>query len=188
MSGVAQIQQALPKCRIVLRRTPISAAESARLNPDRATEQAIAVVHKLGGRFTRDEERPGRVVTRVNFSNTKATDADLEHLKGLTQLEWLWLKGTRVTDAGLWCLKGLTQLQRLDLDGTLVTDNGMEYLEELDAASGIVCQEHKGYRYWSRKLKKSISEVDHLLLAQDTNHGVLCTDTVICAWLVRLMR
>jgi len=29
------------------------------------------------------------------------TDAGLEHLKGLTQLEQLWLDGTQVTDAGV---------------------------------------------------------------------------------------
>ena len=34
------------------------------------------------------------------------TDAGLEHLKGLTKLQWLDLAGTEVTDAGLEHLKG----------------------------------------------------------------------------------
>ena len=42
---------------------------------------------------------------------TQVTDAGLEHLKGLTQLQGLSLSGTQVTDAGLEHLKGLTQLQ-----------------------------------------------------------------------------
>ena len=44
------------------------------------------------------------------------TDAGLEHLKGLTQLQSLCLGNTKVTDAGLEHLKGLTQLQSLHLD------------------------------------------------------------------------
>ena len=43
------------------------------------------------------------------------TDAGLEHLKGLSQLQRLDLASTQVTDAGLEHLKGLTQLQTLDL-------------------------------------------------------------------------
>ena len=46
------------------------------------------------------------------------TDAGLEHLKGLTNLQWLDLGGISwVTDAGLEHLKGLTNLQSLDLNG-----------------------------------------------------------------------
>ena len=43
------------------------------------------------------------------------TDAGLEHLKGLTQVQSLNLSQTEVTDAGLKHLKGLTQLQSLNL-------------------------------------------------------------------------
>ena len=43
------------------------------------------------------------------------TDAGLEHLKGLTNLQSLDLTFTKVTDAGLEHLKGLTKLQSLDL-------------------------------------------------------------------------
>jgi hypothetical protein len=63
--------------------------------------------------------------------NSRVTDAGLEHLKGLTQLEWLDLMDTPVTDAGLEHLKGLTQLQELYLGGTKVTDAGLDYLKGL---------------------------------------------------------
>ena len=40
------------------------------------------------------------------------TDAGLEHLKGLTQLQRLACGDTQVTDAGLEHLKGLTNSNR----------------------------------------------------------------------------
>jgi len=60
-----------------------------------------------------------------------ATDADLEHLKGLKELHLLYLIGGKVTDAGLEHLKGLTGLQRLDLLWTKTTDAGLEHLRAL---------------------------------------------------------
>ena len=43
------------------------------------------------------------------------SDSGLEHLKGLTNLQELWLGNTKVTDAGLAHLNGFTNLQVLDL-------------------------------------------------------------------------
>ena len=60
-----------------------------------------------------------------------ATDADLEHLKGLTGLQVLVLFGTQVTDTGLEHLKALTRLQVLVLSDTQVTDAGLEHLKGL---------------------------------------------------------
>ena len=40
-------------------------------------------------------------VVRVNLNSTKVTDAELEQLKGLTQLKVLELGGTKVTDEGV---------------------------------------------------------------------------------------
>jgi hypothetical protein len=37
----------------------------------------------------------------VEVYGTEVTDAVLEHLKGLSQLRWLFLDGTQVTDAGV---------------------------------------------------------------------------------------
>ena len=68
-----------------------------------------------------------------------ATDGDLAHLKGLTALERLNLRGTKITDAGLAHLKGLPGLQRLDLRGTKITVAGvvslMKALPEADIIS-----------------------------------------------------
>ncbi len=50
------------------------------------------------------------------------TDAGLEHLSGLKNLQLLDLTGTPVTDAGLKHLKELKNLRRLLLNRTQVTD------------------------------------------------------------------
>jgi len=59
------------------------------------------------------------------------TDAGLEHLTGLHQLEKLELYDTGITDAGLGHLKELRQLRELGLSGTEVTDAGLEHLKGL---------------------------------------------------------
>jgi len=66
-----------------------------------------------------------------------ATDADLEHLKGLTALQWLNVWGTQVTDAGLEQLKGLTGLQYLHLWATKTTDAGLEHVKGLTALQSL---------------------------------------------------
>jgi len=67
----------------------------------------------------------------LNLNSTKVSDAGLEHLEGLTQLQALSLDDTQVTDAGLEHIKGLTQLQELSLNGTEVTDLGLKHLTTL---------------------------------------------------------
>jgi hypothetical protein len=41
----------------------------------------------------------------------------------------LWLNDTQVTDAGLECLKGLTELEWLNLKNTQVTNDGVNKLQ-----------------------------------------------------------
>jgi len=57
------------------------------------------------------------------------SDSDLEHVKGLADLESLHLFGTQVTASGLEHLKGLTKLRELTFTG--ITDAGMANLSEL---------------------------------------------------------
>ncbi len=66
----------------------------------------------------------------VHFIGTPVTNAELEHLKGLTQLRSLDLARAKVTDDGLEHLKGLTRLRQLHLKGTKVTDEGIKKLQE----------------------------------------------------------
>ena len=58
------------------------------------------------------------------------TDAGLEHLKGLSQFQWLGRGNTKVTDVGLEHLKRLNQLQWLSLSDTKVTGAGVKRLRQ----------------------------------------------------------
>ena len=93
--------------------------------------KAVAEIRTAGGKITIDEENPDKPVATINLTSAEFTDAGLEHLKGLTQLQSLNLMSTKVTDAGLEHLKGLTQLRSLDLGNTKVTDAGLEHLKGL---------------------------------------------------------
>jgi hypothetical protein len=58
-------------------------------------------------------------------------DAELEHVKALTNLGCIYLLKTSVTDAGLEHLKELTNLRSLHLPHTPVTNAGLEHLKRL---------------------------------------------------------
>jgi HEAT repeat protein len=59
------------------------------------------------------------------------TDADMEHLKRLRRLEYLFLAGNPIGDAGLAQLAELKELKWLDLRDTNVTTAGLRHLVEL---------------------------------------------------------
>jgi beta-lactamase regulating signal transducer with metallopeptidase domain len=112
--------------------------------PKDGTEQAkaIAEIEKLGGKVIVDEKSPDKPVPLIDLRETKVTDAGLEHLKGFSQLQYLFLGHTDVTDAGLEHLKGLSQLQMLDLSGTKVTDAGLEHLKGLTQLQTLFLGNH----------------------------------------------
>lgn len=72
----------------------------------------------------------------LGLGNTQDTDAGLARLR-LTGLQQLFLGGSQVTDAGLAQLQGLTGLQDLSLGGTQVTDAGLVYLQGLTSLQGL---------------------------------------------------
>ena len=110
------------------------------------TAESVAALEKLGAKLKRNGQ--GEIVmvglVMVSLPNTpdvtQVTDADLVHLKGLTNLELLSVGGTlltdaggsaQVTDAGLVHLKGLTNLTNLILPyHTQVTDAGVAELKK----------------------------------------------------------
>ncbi len=67
-------------------------------------------------------------VYQIWLAGKPVTDDELEHITGLTQLEWLNLKNTEITDEGLEYLRDLPKLYILELQGTKVTDAGVERL------------------------------------------------------------
>ena len=72
-----------------------------------------------------------RNLDELVLTKTQITDAGLAHLPGLTGLKHLLLNETQVTDAGLTNLRGLKNLDLLILNWTKVADSGLVQLESL---------------------------------------------------------
>ena len=123
-------------------------------------QKTVAAIQKLGGVVGYDwqfdakgqslpsAQQPGlrslwgnyvfQSVYTVNFDgDSYITDEDIEHLRGLSQLRYLHLRGTQVTDKGVENLRALSQLQGLDLHGTKVTDKGLEHFRGLSQLQGL---------------------------------------------------
>jgi hypothetical protein len=80
---------------------------------------------------------------KLDLTQTEVGDGELEHLKGLTQLQTLSL-GERVSDAGLAHLKGLPQLQSLDLRAAKVSDAAISNLQKALPLCTIKARDRKG--------------------------------------------
>jgi hypothetical protein len=91
----------------------------------------VVEIQKLLGTVYRDGQNPARPVIAVSLRGTDARDADLKHLRDLTDLKILHLGQTELTDSGLAHLKGLTNLEQLSLDRTKITDTGLARLKGL---------------------------------------------------------
>lgn len=98
--------------------------------------QGVIQIQELGPQRIKMTNRPVNLneLTQLQCQcvsdNTKVTDAGLEHIKALTQLQSLHLFGSQVTDTGLEYLKGLTKLQELHLHNTKVSDEGVRKLQQ----------------------------------------------------------
>ena len=71
-----------------------------------------------------------RSVIYLDLGSTQVTDAELESIKGLSELQYLKADDTTVTDTGLAHLKGLSQLQWLGVYNTHVTNEGVKELQQ----------------------------------------------------------
>jgi peroxiredoxin len=67
----------------------------------------------------------------LDLRGTSVGDAGLAHLRDLKSLRKLLLSDTKVTDEGLARLKTLASLEKLNLLGTNVSDEGMKHLTKL---------------------------------------------------------
>jgi hypothetical protein len=64
----------------------------------------------------------------LELGNAAITDAAVEHLADLSQLEWLDLHDTRISDASLPRLATMKRLKWICLSGTQVTHSGVLFL------------------------------------------------------------
>jgi hypothetical protein len=96
-----------------------------------AEAAAAAMIQRVGGRFEFDQQNAEHRIIKVFLHETKVTDADLESLGGIANLQALYLGRTAITDAGLAHLKGLRNLATLSLNNTAVSDQGLEHLSGL---------------------------------------------------------
>lgn len=70
-------------------------------------------------------------ITAIDMGSPMITDADLQHLRGLTYLQELSLGGEQI-GPGIQYLSGLSNLHRLDLSATNITDTDLQYLSGLN--------------------------------------------------------
>lgn len=150
-----------------------------------AEKQAIAKVQKLGGlclelaqndphlevsylqkdaKFSDDFLTPlkdlkGSLV-HLNLRGQDVTDAQMAHLKELTNLTRLHLENTKITDKGLEQIKGLTSLEYLNLYGDNITDAGLVNLEGMKKLKNLYLWQTKVTEPGAAKLKKALPQCD----------------------------
>lgn len=70
-------------------------------------------------------------VAKIDLTKSNVTDAELENLAVLEELESLTLHGTKITNDGLNYLTNLKSLKELDLSNTNINDEGLKILENI---------------------------------------------------------
>jgi hypothetical protein len=94
-------------------------------------QAALELLDRVGGRVAARLAADPRRVVELNLSATGLTDADVETLSGLPDVERLDLSCTAVGDEGVEHLSRLGQLRELDLTATRLTDAGAARLTSL---------------------------------------------------------
>jgi hypothetical protein len=92
-------------------------------------EEAIAAIQKMKGRVEVDAKRPGKPVIKVHLFGGKTAGIGLAPLTKLPEIEWIGLHLSDITEADLEHLKGLTKLRRLGLADIHLSNDGLQRLE-----------------------------------------------------------
>ncbi len=82
----------------------------------------------LGDPFRSRQEIPNEDIVEVNFSRVAITDADVDAILPLTNLEGISFWNTGITDQAIRLIARLPQLTRLNLCETQVTDASVSIL------------------------------------------------------------
>ena len=86
---------------------------------------------KMKGRVEVDAKRPGKPVVKVHLYGGKTAGIGLAPLAKLPETEWIGLHLSDITEADLEHLKGLTKLRRLGLADIHLSDAGLQRLEDM---------------------------------------------------------
>jgi internalin A len=99
-----------------------------------APKQLIAPIFKVGSPTNAGLEQLGKLhqLQMLHLSRTGLKNDDLAYLKTLKNLTWLTLTdNSLITDRGLENIKGLINLKWLDIGQTRITDAGLVWLKEM---------------------------------------------------------
>ncbi|HIE96237.1 MAG TPA: hypothetical protein EYG03_13705 [Planctomycetes bacterium] len=110
-------------------------------------------LRKLGATVGMDAN--GKLIS-IDFEDKPLTDAGLRNLRGLANVQKIWLNGTKITDAGLVHLTGLSTLKELGLFETDVTDAGLEQLHGLSNLEDLIVERTKVTDAGVEKLKAAL--------------------------------
>lgn len=110
---------------------PSSVGKKVNLTYSDAQKKAIAEIEKLGGIVLQISQDSAAHSVDFHLQGRDLTDASLDLLKQVPQIEQLNLAQTKITDAGLKTVAGLTDLRTLHLEYTRVTDAGLASLKTL---------------------------------------------------------
>jgi Leucine-rich repeat (LRR) protein len=135
----------------VLQDEPVNEG-ALRIDPEVLSRPGVAEICKLGGRVVIEDSSPAKPIIGVHLPNTLITDEGLTAVQGWSAVRVLDLSGTKVSDAslqmvhslkeldslylsftaikgpGLKALAGLPQLRVLDLSKTAITESALESL------------------------------------------------------------
>jgi|GEM_PF-3527678 len=86
----------------------------------------------LGEPFRSRREIPNEGIVEIDCSRIEMTDADVETLLPLTNLEGISFWNTGISDRGIELIAALPRLTRLNLCGTRVTDASVATLAAME--------------------------------------------------------
>jgi hypothetical protein len=96
-----------------------------------AQEEAVAAIQKMKGFVVTDKNRPGKPVTQVHLYAGKTAGIGLAPLEKLPEIEWIGLHDSDISEAELDHLKGLTKLRRLGLAHLRLDDASLKRIEDM---------------------------------------------------------
>jgi uncharacterized protein YjbI with pentapeptide repeats len=100
-------------------------------------------VEALGGKVDRDSAQPGNPVTAVYLGGKNVTDADLKEIGTLPQLKAIFLTKTKISDAGVEPLFALVELEELNFENTDIGDATLKNVARLPKLKRLSLQDTK---------------------------------------------